>query len=171
MIQDLKDGLFASPFYILMSQLPISGKTVRVSRFLIFLIYNVSFNSFLISGIYILSAELRELIPLSHFPALLISFLALGIAIGGIIPAGEPGYRYRNKLHPYLFSGIFNGLGIAFIIGAQFVLPQGIIGWLVQLISAYPIITASVLILAAIFASLLWMKEMKRYIQMADYHI
>ena len=62
-LQKITEGVWASPFVLMLNQLPIPQNVLIISRFLIFFSFSIPFHLFILTFMYIFSGELRAIMP------------------------------------------------------------------------------------------------------------
>ncbi|MDE5413411.1 hypothetical protein [Alkalihalobacterium chitinilyticum] len=166
--QKVEDGLWASPYFMNLLQLPIPKKVLIQSRFIVNFVYTIPFHSFLLLFIYILSPEARQEAPVGTYFVFSLIWICFGIFAAGLFSASDPGDKIT--IVGMIIWGIV--LFVVFIGGLTlFHLFTGMsfVHATLVLASKWPLLTVVISLLLAITSVFYWKSYMSRKIEKMDY--
>jgi hypothetical protein len=169
-IREVSSNFFAAPIQLLLRQMPVSRKTIMVSRMMMSGLLSFFFSVLFMGSFYFfLSAEdLAILFP--NFAAFAVAWVILTLAGSGVIAAAEPG-DYFTKPALYLWNiVIFGGIFLLSLI-VRFASGKFLMEWIVTGAALAPLLLIGVLLLLAAGMIIIWAWYMKRYLTKTDYHI
>lgn len=164
-----KDGDFwGLPFFIMLSQLPITKKVLVQSRFILYFIYSFPFQFLLLALLYVLNADLQGMLsPLSYITFSII-WLSFGVYMGYMMPASDAGYKANTK--KFVFDSIAQyGGSIALFVIYQYVFDYGIVYWTVIFAQKWPFLSLVLSIVLALFGCQYWKSYLKKKMGEIDY--
>ncbi len=168
--QKLNEDLFASSFFILLRQLPFSEASLIKSRLIIAVIYLVPLTLIFTGCMYVLNADLRELVPIFTLPSLFITWSALAISFGMIFVAGEPGFTLK-KWQLISYNVFIYGIGFSILILSQYVYEYGLVYLTIDLAVKYPLLTPIGAVIVTMIFARYWVYVMKKYMRKVNYHV
>ncbi|CAM3867516.1 hypothetical protein [Alkalicoccus chagannorensis] len=166
--QKIHDGLYASPYVMMLRQLPISKSVLVMSRFLTFMLAVLLGTSVMLVLAYVVSPALREVLPLSQFVVLLLVWLCINLSVGGLFAASDAGdsiKRFTLLKSWLIILGFFLGLYLVFYPGMD----MGVFGWTVHLVQHYLLLTLPAALLAAGLSTWLWYRHAMKQMDRLDY--
>ncbi|MDQ0207101.1 hypothetical protein [Alkalicoccobacillus murimartini] len=169
-LQPLKDGLYASPFMILLRTMPIKDETIIKSRIYLFLLLAILINSLHISIIYFFAPGLQEWITPELFPFWLVIWNMLTLSIGIWMTMSEPGAVY-SKRYLTVFSLIFYLLVLLVMFAIIHFTGYGIFGGILYLSNLYPVPTMILSLVLGTISTIFAFYYMKHYMRKVDYHV
>lgn len=169
-VQNVKGDLYASSFFILLKQAPISAKAIRKSQFIITALYTVCFNVPLFMIVYMLSADLQLTLSIGQAIILGIFWLSISYIWGGIYAAGVPGGTYSSLamtiwLIIYIFIFIFT------LTGLNIFLENAMLTWSFQIVQTSPLFLLFIACMIVIVSTTIWNMEYRRYEKKVNYHV
>ncbi|MBM7578588.1 hypothetical protein [Jeotgalibacillus terrae] len=166
--QKLDDGLYASPYFAMLNQLPIKRNVLVASRFILPYLSIFIGITIVLVGTYIFSTDLREAIEPLPMIALIITWLCISFSIGGIFPASDPGDQIKRFTFFWSYMII-----IVFFVGMYLIfqvwLDTGFFKWTIQMANDFTILSIIVSILIACLVTWYWFNHAKKQIQKNDY--
>ncbi|WP_100371905.1 hypothetical protein [Bacillus sp. FJAT-45037] len=169
-ISDLKGGLYASSFFILLKQTPISDKVIRKSRFIMTGIYTFALNSLLFLLLYFYSTPFQQWLSGTEAIVLWISWLAISYLMGGSFAAGEPGQVYTTT-YLVVFTVVFYGIVIGILTGFNIVFGMPIVAWTIIMAQSQPLLLLLISLATLVISTLILLNEYNRYIKSVDYRM
>lgn len=166
--QKMDDELYASPYAVMLNQLPIRRNVLVLSRFI--LPYFAIFASIptALTATYIFSPELQDAIGPLQLISLIVIWICFSFSLGGIFPASEPGDEIKRFTFVWSFASIiifFVSLYLIF----QVWLDTGFFKWTIYLANEYTILSIIVSILTASVVTWYWYRHALKQIQKIDY--
>ncbi len=169
-LQKISEGLWASPFVVMLNQLPIPKNVLINSRFIVFYIFSIPFNLFILTFIYIFSMELRESIPAISYLIFSVIWICFGIAFGSMFPASDVGDKMpKNKWKWVAIGVLFYGGLIGSVIAVNMYSGQGIVGWSIHAAKEFPVVSILLSLMIAILSVIYYMRYMYKKIAQIDY--
>ncbi|MDV2686255.1 hypothetical protein RYX56_17955 [Alkalihalophilus lindianensis] len=169
-IQDLKGGLYASSFFILLKQTPIADRVIMKSRFIMSAIYILTFNSIVFMLFYVFSTSIREGLSVTEAIILGISWLAISCVWGGMYAAGEPGGRY-SPVALVIWSVIYIVVLIILLTAFNLLAGAPYIIWSINVVQTNPLLLLGITLLFLLIATVIWIFSYKYYENKTDYHL
>src|SRR5690625_2986782 len=142
------DQIWASPVLVMQLQLPIPLNTIVRSRLLIYLCYFVPFYCLTFLMLYIFNDKLNSALSFGHFLVFLITWLAISLLIGIILPASDVGDLITSKVMVQSIIIVLLGIIILFALFYG-VFHTGIVAWTIHFVNTTPLLAIcfSILIL------------------------
>lgn len=166
--QKLDDGLYASPYFAMLTQLPIKRNALVLSRFILPYLSIFIGITIVLVGTYIFSEEFRSAIEPLSMIALIIIWLCISFSIGGIFPASDPGDQIKRFTFFWSYMIV-----IMFFVGMYLIfqvwLDTGFFKWTIQMANEFPILSIIVSILIACIIIWYWFSHAMKQIQKNDY--
>jgi len=159
----VNEHLWASPFFLLLTQLPINREIIVRSRLIAYLLRTLPpvFGTFIV--LYTFDLRLHQFFTFSTFLIFLIAWVSLNILLGMAIVAMEFGGKVN------IFNITF-GLGL---ISALFIwhhyAPIGIVAWTVQIVNMYPLLTFATALFTIFIGWHIWQFIISRNMRKTDY--
>ncbi|WP_368505537.1 hypothetical protein AB3N04_07840 [Alkalihalophilus sp. As8PL] len=169
-IQDVKGGLYASSFFILLKQTPIADRVIMKSRFIMSAIYILTFNSIVFMLFYVFSTSIREGLSVAEAIILGISWLAISCVWGGMYAAGEPGGRY-SPVALVIWSVIYIVVLIILLTAFNLLAGAPYIIWSINVVQTNPLLLLAITLLFLLIATVIWIFSYKYYENTTDYHL
>lgn len=167
-LQKMSGDLWASPFFITLNQLPITRDVLAKSRFIIYFIYSIPFNLLLLILLYVLSPELRMVMPIYSYIAFSFIWMSYGIYFGLAFPAADAGDQMgliKQIIYTILF---FFGI-IAVLVIFQLLYGDGLVSWTMMVARKWPISSMIVSIVATIIGIRYWKSYIFKKMREVDY--
>ncbi len=166
--QKLAGEFWASPYFVLLKQLPIPKDILIKSRFLQYYLTSIPAHLLVLIMIFISSPTIRDLLSPGEYIAFSLIWLSSGMVIGGVFPASESGeYNSKLKLVIYTFISVVVFLG-AFI--ALYIFTgEGLVYWSIEVANKWPILSAFFSICIAAAFMIYWPHYMRKNIERIDY--
>jgi len=169
-LQKISEGVWASPFVLMLNQLPIPKNVLFISRFIVYFIFSLPFHIFILTFTYIFSAELRETIPATSYIVFSIIWICFGIAFGSMFPASDVGDKVPTKKWIFAALGVlFYGVVTGIVITVNMYSGRGIVSWSMYAAREFPFMSLLFSCLAAISAVIYYMRAMRKKIAQIDY--
>ncbi len=169
-LQKISEGVWASPFVLMLNQLPIPKNTLIISRFLVFFIFSLPFHLFILTFIYIFSAGFRGIMPGASYIVFSIIWLCFGIASGSMFPAGDVGDKMPTKKWVFAASAVlFYGAVLGLVIAINLFSGRGIVSWTIYAAGEYPLLSILFSCMVAIVSVIYYMRKMRKKIAQIDY--
>jgi hypothetical protein len=169
-VADLKSGLYAAPFYVYATRLPIPQYVLRRSRFVLSFVYTVGATVMAVALAYVYPGTVRSLFTLGEFGVFLTVWGLVSVALSGLIAACEVGGVYTTK-EIYGYSTVFLLVILAALLCLKWLTGDIFIALTVELSKSAPLMgVAGTLALAAVLNGI-WYLEAKRYARKVDYHV
>lgn len=169
-IQNLKGTLYASSFFILLKQTPISNKAIRKSRFIIVALYTVVLNSILFLSFYLASEPFREILTPLDALVLGICWLAFSYIWGGMLAASEVGGSFTH-ITLAIWSIVYLFFFIGVLTACNLLLGAPILIWSIEMAQTNPFLLLVVSLGIVLISTIIWNFEYKRYEKKVDYHL
>lgn len=164
-VQRTDDNLWIAPSVLMLMRLPIPANIIYKSRLIIYFSYSFPFHLLFLTGLYGLSANIRELITLDTYIVFSIIWLTFSIYIGSIVPVSEVGGRISKRKLIISSISIYGGLIVAFT-SFYFFSDYGLVQWTIILAQNKPTLSILISILLAIIGFNYWhyyaLKQMKK---------
>ncbi|UTR12179.1 hypothetical protein MM300_07780 [Evansella sp. LMS18] len=169
-VREVKSSLYAAPIQILLRQMPVSRKTIIVSRMLMSILLSFFFSVLFTGSFYYFleGGDLAALFP--NFAWFAAAWVILVIASSGSIAAAEPG-DYITKPTLYLWSIMTFGGFFLLSLLVRFISGKFLMEWIVTGAAQAPVLLISVLLLFTAGSIYFWVLYMKRYLTKTDYHV
>lgn len=167
-IQKVRDGLWVSPFVVMLNQLPITKDAIVKHRFLSYVVFSISFNVLLLGSLYAVTPALREAMSPGTYIVFAVIWLSFGIYGGWAFPVQEAGDNSMAiSVIISFIIGIFVFLGVLTIFHKQY--GHGVVYWTIDMALHWPVISIiGSFVLAAIGAKF-WMRVMRKKLEKIDY--
>lgn len=167
-IQKINNGFSASPAIFMLQQLPITTHVIVSSRFIIYFIYTIPVQVITLIFLYAFTPALQEMMTIGPYIAFSIIWLSLGIYLGGIIPVGDAGDQ-SSTLKVAIYSILMLISLIAFFTFLHLVTGNGLVYWTLIFAQKWPILTALLSIIMAIFGLIFGQYYMRKTMGKLDY--
>ncbi|MBA9026775.1 hypothetical protein [Peribacillus huizhouensis] len=167
-LDKLTDGMYGSPFFVFLNQLPIQKDVLVKSRFIVYFVYSVPFQLLLLVLLYSFSPELRAFMPWYSYLVFSIIWLSFNAYWGLVYPVADAGEKATTTT--VAFSSILLvivGMFVPLIIAVY--TNYGIVGWTMFAAKRWPIISSALSIIAALYGLSYWKHSMKKKIDRNDY--
>lgn len=169
-VQQLQNGLFASPIVYLQKQLPIRDEVIITSRLIMHILYTFPIQLVALILIY-LSTSAINFLSIGSFIAFCMIWLSISIGIGYVIPKfniGAGGFAVTNS-GSLIFTtlSILLTFGILTLIHAFF--GHGIVYWSIMFANDFPLLSAGISIFIAVIGYHAWMKAMRKALKTLRY--
>jgi hypothetical protein len=158
--QKVDEGVYASPYFLMLNQLAVKREALIISRFLVYYIFAIPFNIIVLSIMLLFSdfykAELQGISTAAFF----IIWLSFGIIGGSLFPASDVGdTTTKNKWFYAIYTILFFGILLGVILGIHFWAGKSIVFLSVEAAQKWPV--ASILI--SVILSILTIISGKKY--------
>lgn len=166
--QKYGDEFYASPTFIMMTQLPIPKGVLVKSRLLITFVYLLPFMVTIFPIIYLFIPGISEVMGLPAYGTFFIIWLSLIIIFGMMLPASDPGDKVTILIMTVYFIVTFL---ILFIIISFFyqILGYGIVAFVIHLASNWALISIVVSIVLVFVSWKFWTYHMTKTAKKLDY--
>ncbi|MED1600610.1 hypothetical protein [Alkalihalophilus marmarensis] len=169
-IQDIKGGLYASSFFILLKQTPIADRVIMKSRFIMSAIYILTFNTIVFVLFYVFSNNIKEVLSVSEAIILGLSWLAISYVWGGLYAAGEPGGRY-SPVALVIWSIVYIAVLFVLLTGFNLLAGAPYIIWSISIVQTNPMLLLGISFLFMIIATATWIYSYRYYENKTSYHL
>lgn len=167
-VQQINDGLVASPSMFMLQQLPISKELIIKSRFIIYFVYSFPFHLLLLISLYVLTPSLQEMIGIGSYISFCMIWVSFSIYIGGIIPTSDAGDRASPRR--VVVYGVLMLIGtIAFFTIFHIVSDYGIVHWTLIIAKKWSLLSGALSIILAFVGLKYWQSYMKKLMTRLDY--
>ncbi|WP_026691018.1 hypothetical protein [Alteribacter aurantiacus] len=166
--QKINNSLFASPYFAMLSQLPIERSVLIASRFILLFLASVGGTVLVLVMTYLSSPEFQATIVPLQLISLIMIWICITFSLGGMFPASDPGDRIKRFTFFWSYVIIIVFLISLYLI-FQVWLGTGIFNWTIYLASEYTIISLIGFLVAACLVTWYWFHLAKRKIQNIDY--
>lgn len=167
---NIKGDLYATPFYVYASQLPIKQRVLMRSRFVLSLLYTCGATVIAIVLAYVYPGTTHTLLTLGEFIVFLTIWGLLAAAGSGLFAAADVGGTYSKRV---LWG--YNILSLLVLVmvlaGLNVLTGHGFIGWTIELAKNAPLQGIAGTIVFALFCNWIWHLEARRYARKVDYHV
>ncbi|QED46359.1 hypothetical protein [Cytobacillus dafuensis] len=167
-LKKMNGGTWASPYFVMLNQLPITKNVLVMSRFIGFFIISIPFNVLVLTLIYALSTEFREAMPITTYIVFSIIWLCIGFTVGSMFPASDVGEK-MSMLKLVIFNILFYGALLAIYVGIFYVYGQGVVAWTMHAAREWPQLSIAVSLLIAIINFLFAKGYIYKKIDKIDY--
>lgn len=167
---DLKSGLYAAPFYVYATRLPIPQRVLMRSRFVLSFVYTVGATVIAIVLAYVYPGTVRSLFTPGEFGAFLTMWGLVAAAASGLIVAGEVGGTYTKK-EIFGYSTVFLFVVIVALFGLKWFTGDIFVGLTIELSKNAPLKGMAGTFGLAVVLNGIWYLEAKRYARKVDYHV
>lgn len=156
-IKKMGGDTWASPYFVMLNQLPITKNVLAMSRFISYFSISIPFYVFLLTLIYAFSSEYREVMSIGSYLVFSIIWIGFGIVFGAMFPASDVGDK-MSTMKTVVISVLFYGGLLAILIAFYYVYDQGIVGLTMHAAREWPFLSIVISIILA-FVSLLYSKK------------
>lgn len=167
-IQQMSDGIVASPAIFMLQQLPITKDLIVKSRFIIYYVYSFPPQVLLLISLYLFVPSLQEMMGLTSYLAFAIIWLSFSVYIGGMIPASDAGDK-ASKLKVAVYGVLMLIALIVFFTIFTVFSEHGIVHWTIIIAQKWPLLSAVLSVILALFSFGSWQKYMKKLMGKLDY--
>lgn len=167
-IQQMSDGIVASPAIFMLQQLPITKDLIVKSRFIIYYVYSFPPQVLLLISLYLFVPSLQEMMGLTSYLAFAIIWLSFSVYIGGMIPASDAGDK-ASKLKVAVYGVLMLIAIIVFFTLFTVLSEHGIVHWTIIIAQKWPLLSAVLSVILALFSFGSWQKYMKKLMGRLDY--
>ncbi|MEF7564917.1 hypothetical protein V4V35_18085 [Bacillus infantis] len=165
--QKVQRDVWASPYFMTLSQLPIRKGILVKSRFLTYFMTVIPAQLIFMILLYSFSPSLNHELGIGGFAAFTLMWLAFSIFFGLSFPAMEAGDMI-NRTRMVIYSIMLYGGGIAAVILFN-TYSSGLVGWTIMAAGKWPIFTSLLAIAAAAACTLFYKKYMLKKMSTIDY--
>ncbi|QKS69874.1 hypothetical protein FLK61_24110 [Paenalkalicoccus suaedae] len=166
--QKVNDGLFATPYFSMLYQLPIKRAAIITSRFIVLYVAIIVSTTFLFTMTYLTSSVLRETIAIPQFLALMLIWICISMAIGGLFPASDPGDKIKRFTMFWSYMTI-----IIFFVALYIIFPlwfdTGLLNWTIYLANEHTIISIFAFLTLAGLCTWQWFRVALKRLKTIDY--
>lgn len=166
----LKGGLYATPFYVYATQLPIKQHVLMSSRFVLSLLHHVGVVVIAIILAYVYPGSIRALFSLWEFIAFLVIWGLLAAAFAGTFAAADVGATYTKKAL-FGYNILYLLVLISVLAGLNLLTGHGLVGWTIELGRNAPFLGIAGFTLFTLLCNGIWHLEARRYARKVDYHV
>lgn len=159
---------WASPYFIMLNQLPITKNVLVMSRFISYFIVSIPFHVLVLTLIYAFSSEYRDVLPIASYLVFSIIWISFGIACGAMFPAGDAGEKMSTTKLVVFNILLWGGL-LAILIAINIIYNQGIVAWTMYAAKEWPFTSTAVSIIVVIGNLLYYKGYMYKKIDKVDY--
>lgn len=166
--QKIDETTWASPQFIMLSQLPIKKEALVGSRFITYFTYGFPLFILLLASLYFFSADLREVMSPTAYIVFSLIWLSYAVGFGGAFPASDVGDRVT--ILKSTISAII--LIIALIVGLMlfdFFYEDGLVSWTIMLANEWPLLSSIVSIAVAILSIRSYINYAYKQMKKIDY--
>lgn len=185
-ITDLKGGLYATPFYVYATQLPIKQHVLMRSRFILSFVYCVSVTVMAIAFAYVFPkiinalfavealgfflGTLHDLFTPAEFGAFITIWGLFAAAFSGLFAAADVGGTYTKKAL-FGYNILYLLVLLVVLAGLNFLTGRGLVDWTIVLATNAPFSGIVGFALFALVCHVIWHWEARRYARKVDYHV
>lgn len=167
-VQQINDKLLASPFVIMMNQLPIKKEIIVKSRFIIYLIYLIPVQLILLSSLYLFVPALREIMTVGTYLVFSLIWIAFSLYMGSIFPASEAGDK-ASSLKVIVYGIVMVIATIVFFTLFRLLSAHGIVSWTIYFAQHWPIRSSLISVLLSFIGLKYWRYYTIKTITKMDY--
>src|SRR5699024_932554 len=161
-------NLWASPTFIMQSQLPIPKKTLFKSRFIIYAVYYVPATIFIFFISYIISDDLRTFLSPSTYIIFTVIWFLAGLSLGIVYPASDVGNIVTPKI-TFVYMIMLAAGGGLILLFFRLVIGTGIISFTIFLSNEHGGLAMIVCLILFICSWIYWPYYMDRKMKKLDY--
>ncbi|SET50898.1 hypothetical protein SAMN05216389_11335 [Oceanobacillus limi] len=163
----INDNVMASPIFVMNLHLPINQDILIKSRFIIYFMYTIPFQLFLLVGICLFS-PLQKLLTIEMLTPFLLFWISFGILVDGVL------VKIDIRINPSKYRHFLIGLFTYFIVTILLrVLHEStgysLIDGSIFLAQEWPLITTCVTIFITALTTMLSNRKMLRLVRDTDY--
>ncbi|MEK3889169.1 hypothetical protein [Bacillus sp. FSL K6-3431] len=166
--QKLAGKFWASPYFVMLKQLPIPKDILIKSRFLQYYVTSIPVHLLVLMMIFISSPTIRDLLSPGEYIAFSLIWLSSGMVMGGVFPASESG-EYNSKLKLVIYTIISIVVFLGGFIALYIFTGEGLVYWSIVAANKWPILSASFSICIAVAFMIYWPHYMRKNIERIDY--
>ncbi|MCA1040365.1 hypothetical protein LCM00_12700 [Bacillus infantis] len=165
--QRVQADVWASPYFMTLSQLPIGKGILVKSRFLTYFLTVIPAQLIFMILLYSFSPSLNSELGMGGFTAFSLMWLAFSIFFGLSFPAMEAGDIIK-RTNLVIYSIMLYGGGLAAVILFN-TYSSGLVGWTIMAAGKWPLLTSLLAIAAAAACTLFYKKYMLKKMAAIDY--
>lgn len=169
-LQKISEGLWASPFVVMLNQLPVQKNVLIISRFITYFTFSIPTHIFILGFIYFFAAEFRESISITAYIVFSIIWICFGITFGSMFPTSDVGDKVPKS--SWLFAAIsvlFFGAVIGTIVAINKFTGRGIVSWSISIAREWPILSVILSCLIAFISIVYSIRIMSKKMDQIDY--
>lgn len=167
--QKLAGRFWASPYFVLLKQLPIPKDILIKSRFLQYYLTSIPLHLVVLAMIFITSPTMRSILSPGEYIVFSLIWLSSGIVIGGVFPASESG-EYNSKLKLVIYTALSIIVFLGGFIALYMFTGEGLVYWSIIAANKWPILSAFFSICIAVAFMIYWPRYMSKNIERIDYY-
>lgn|SRR5690625_1254652 len=161
--QKMNDQLHASPFVLLLAQLPVNKMTVVRSRIIAYYLFSLPIMGTTFLTLYAFDFRLQNMFSFGSYVIFFIVWISLSALFGLALVAVEMGMKH------YVWQGMVGLLLVTIIFIFQYYVQTGLVAWTVDIANVYPLQTFGATIGIFLFGSYCWKSIMKKRFEIIDY--
>lgn len=157
--QKYSDGLYASPSFIMMTQLPIPKKVLAKSRLLITFVYIVPLVITIFPLMYLFIPGVKDVMDLPTFISFSVIWFFIIFTLGMMLPASDPGDKVTAKKAALYFVGAWLLLNVFIGLFHHFI-GYGIVAWTIYVAKHWALLAIAIFIIIAMISWKFWERYM-----------
>lgn len=167
-IQKIDENVWASPFFIMLNQLPIKKDILIKSRFIVTFSLSIPFYLLFHILVYALTPALRVEMPLLAYCIFTFIWLCIGINFSSAFPAADAGER-TSMWKSWIILILMFIAAIAFFTGFTLIFEKGFVAWTMIAARQWPLLSIIVSLLIAIGGVQYCKRYMLKKMKQIDY--
>lgn len=161
--QKLNEQLHASPFVLLLAQLPVNKMTVVRSRIITYYLFLLPIMTTTFLILFAFDFRLYNVFNFATYVVFLIVWISVSAWFGLALVAVEVGTKY------YIGQSMVGLLLIAIIFIFHHYVQTGLVAWTAYVAHAYPLQTFSAAVFIFLFGTYFWTRVMEKRFTEVDY--
>lgn len=169
-VQQLQNGLFASPIVCLRKQLPIRDEVIITSRLIMHILYTFPIQVVALLILY-LATPLTNILSVGSFLSFCMIWLAISISLGYSIPKlniGSEGLAVTNVGSLITFT-LLTLLTFMILTIFHVLFGHGIVYWSIVFANNLPLLAAGISIIIAVIGYKAWIGSMRKALKKLRY--
>ncbi|KAB2330575.1 hypothetical protein [Bacillus mesophilum] len=168
--QKVDEGVYASPYFLMLNQLAVKREALIVSRFLIYFIFAIPFNIIVLTIMLVFSDFYRTELQGVSSAAFFVIWLSFGIIGGALFPASDVGdTTTKNKWFYAIYTILFFGILLGAILGVHFWAGKGVVLLSIEAAQKWPAIAIISSVILSVISIVYGKKYAEKQIRRMNY--
>lgn len=169
-INKMWNGLWGTPYFSLLHQLPIRKEILIKNRFVIYYAYSIPFHALFLISIYAFSSSIRTILTFPEYTAFTIIWLSFGIYWGTVFPLSDLGeIRETSTFKISLYIILYFGLIIGGVFTVELFTGYGVVYSSMMLAKKWPLLSSLLSIILAFVCTVIALRQANKKIMKIDY--